>query len=113
MRATSWSRPRTRRRTLLAELKKGAAFDKLAKEKSTDKASGAEGGDLGWFKSTDMVKEFADAAFDAEEGRAQRDAGQDPVRLPRHQGRGPPQGAAAGVRGDWPTRSARSWRARR
>jgi peptidyl-prolyl cis-trans isomerase C len=53
---------------LLAELKKGAAFEKLAKEKSTDKASGAEGGDLGWFKRTDMVKEFADAAFALKKG---------------------------------------------
>lgn len=50
-------------KAVLAELKKGVAFDKLAKEKSTDKASGAEGGDLGWFKKSDMVKEFADAAF--------------------------------------------------
>ena len=55
-------------KALIAEIKKGAAFDKLAKEKSTDKASGAEGGDLGWFKKTDMVKEFADAAFDLKKG---------------------------------------------
>ena len=48
---------------LQAELKKGTAFDKLAREKSTDKASGADGGDLGWFKKTDMVPEFANAAF--------------------------------------------------
>jgi peptidyl-prolyl cis-trans isomerase C len=50
-------------KAIIAELKKGGAFEKLAKEKSTDKASGAEGGDLGWFKKSDMVKEFADAAF--------------------------------------------------
>ena len=55
-------------KALIAELKKGAAFDKLAKEKSTDKASGAEGGDLGWFKKADMVKEFADAAFNLKKG---------------------------------------------
>jgi peptidyl-prolyl cis-trans isomerase C len=55
-------------KALIAELKKGGAFDKLAKEKSTDKASGAEGGDLGWFKKTDMVKEFADAAFGLKKG---------------------------------------------
>ncbi len=55
-------------KALIAELKKGAAFDKLAKEKSTDKASGAEGGDLGWFKKSDMVKEFADAAFALNKG---------------------------------------------
>ena len=55
-------------KALIAELKKGGAFDKLAKEKSTDKASGAEGGDLGWFKKSDMVKEFADAAFTLKKG---------------------------------------------
>ncbi len=55
-------------KALIAEIKKGASFDKLAKEKSTDKASGAEGGDLGWFKKSDMVKEFADAAFALKKG---------------------------------------------
>jgi peptidyl-prolyl cis-trans isomerase C len=55
-------------KALIAEIKKGAAFDKLAKDKSTDKASGTEGGDLGWFKKSDMVKEFADAAFDLKKG---------------------------------------------
>jgi peptidyl-prolyl cis-trans isomerase C len=66
-------------KTLIAKIKKGAAFDKLAKEKSTDKASGAEGGDLGWFKKSDMVKEFADAAFALKKG-ALRHPGQDPAR---------------------------------
>jgi peptidyl-prolyl cis-trans isomerase C len=55
-------------KSIIADLKKGTAFDKLAKEKSTDKASGAEGGDLGWFKKADMVKEFADAAFALNKG---------------------------------------------
>ncbi len=55
-------------KALIAELKKGGNFDKLAKEKSTDKASGAEGGDLGWFKKSDMVKEFADSAFALKKG---------------------------------------------
>ncbi|MBV8393160.1 MAG: peptidylprolyl isomerase, partial [Alphaproteobacteria bacterium] len=55
-------------KAIIADLKKGADFDKLAKEKSTDKASGAEGGDLGWFKKADMVKEFADAAFALKKG---------------------------------------------
>lgn len=55
-------------KALIADIKKGAPFDKLAKEKSTDKASGAEGGDLGWFKKSDMVKEFADAAFALKKG---------------------------------------------
>lgn len=56
-------------KSVLAELKKGAPFDKLARERSTDKASGAEGGDLGWFKRADMVKEFADAAFALKKGQ--------------------------------------------
>jgi peptidyl-prolyl cis-trans isomerase C len=50
------------------ELKKGGDFDKVAKEKSTDKASGANGGDLGWFTKDRMVPEFADAAFKLKKG---------------------------------------------
>jgi peptidyl-prolyl cis-trans isomerase C len=41
------------------KLKKGGDFDKIAKEKSIDKASGAQGGDLGWFTSDKMVPEFS------------------------------------------------------
>lgn len=47
----------------IARLKDGEDFDKLAQELSTDKASGTNGGDLGWFGKADMVPEFADAAF--------------------------------------------------
>jgi peptidyl-prolyl cis-trans isomerase C len=53
---------------IVAELKKGAAFEKLAKEKSTDKGSGEQGGDLGWFTKDKMVPEFADAAFALKKG---------------------------------------------
>jgi peptidyl-prolyl cis-trans isomerase C len=55
-------------KAIIGELQKGADFEKIAREKSTDKASGAQGGDLGWFKKGDMVKEFADAAFAQEKG---------------------------------------------
>lgn len=54
---------------VIAELKKGGSFEKIAREKSTDKASGADGGDLGWFKKSDMVPEFASAAFAMEKGK--------------------------------------------
>ena len=53
---------------LLAELKKGADFAKVAKDKSLDQGSAKEGGDLGWFQLNDMVKPFADAVGGAKKG---------------------------------------------
>jgi peptidyl-prolyl cis-trans isomerase C len=53
---------------IAADLKKGGDFDKIAKEKSTDKGSGAKGGELGWFTKDKMVPEFADAAFKLKKG---------------------------------------------
>ena len=48
---------------IVARLKAGEDFAKLAKELSKDPGSGKEGGDLGWFGKGQMVPEFADAAF--------------------------------------------------
>ncbi|MDD0811441.1 peptidyl-prolyl cis-trans isomerase [Curvibacter sp. RS43] len=48
---------------LLLELRNGADFEKLAKEKSNDPGSAAKGGDLGFFAAGRMVKSFEDAAF--------------------------------------------------
>lgn len=45
------------------EVKNGKDFEKIAKEKSADKGSGANGGELGWFTKERMVPAFADAAF--------------------------------------------------
>ncbi len=42
---------------------KGSDFAAYAKKYSTDTGSAKQGGDLGWFAQTDMVKEFGDAAF--------------------------------------------------
>lgn len=50
-------------RAIIEELKNGGDFAAIAKEKSTDTASGAEGGDLGWFTVGMMVDEFNDAAY--------------------------------------------------
>jgi peptidyl-prolyl cis-trans isomerase C len=50
-------------KAIIDQLKGGADFAAVAKEKSTDKGSGANGGELGWFAKDVMVKEFADAAF--------------------------------------------------
>ncbi|MDX2028655.1 MAG: peptidylprolyl isomerase [Alphaproteobacteria bacterium] len=50
-------------KTVLKQLKDGADFAKLAEEKSKDKGSAKQGGDLGYFPRGAMVKAFADAAF--------------------------------------------------
>ncbi len=50
------------------KLKNGGDFEKIAKEKSEDKASGANGGDLGWFTADKMVPEFSRVAFSLKKG---------------------------------------------
>lgn len=45
------------------QLTKGADFASLARQKSKDPGSAANGGDLGWFGKGRMVKEFEDASF--------------------------------------------------
>jgi peptidyl-prolyl cis-trans isomerase C len=49
-------------KAILAQLKGGADFAALAKEKSKDPGA-AEGGDLGYFTKEQMVPEFAEVAF--------------------------------------------------
>jgi len=48
---------------IIAELKKGGDFAALSKQYSKDAAAVEQGGDLGFFKATDMVPEFSTAAF--------------------------------------------------
>jgi peptidyl-prolyl cis-trans isomerase C len=55
-------------KAVIAELKGGADFAELAKQKSTDPGA-SEGGDLGYFPKDEMVPEFADAAFKLEKGQ--------------------------------------------
>ena len=55
-------------KAIIAELKKGADFNKLAQEKTTDPSGKTSGGDLGYFTKEDMVPEFADAAFKLKPG---------------------------------------------
>lgn len=55
-------------KAIIAELKNGADFAELARQKSTDPGA-SEGGDLGYFPRDEMVPEFADAAFKLEKGQ--------------------------------------------
>jgi peptidyl-prolyl cis-trans isomerase C len=48
---------------ILKDLKSGADFEKIAKDKSHDPGSAAKGGDLGMFGRGKMIKPFEEAAF--------------------------------------------------
>jgi peptidyl-prolyl cis-trans isomerase C len=56
-------------KAVLAELKKGGDFEKLAKEKSKDPSAAQNGGDLGYFTKNQMVPEFAETAFKLSKGQ--------------------------------------------
>jgi peptidyl-prolyl cis-trans isomerase C len=53
---------------IIKKLKGGAKFDELAKTQSTDTGSKNNGGDLGWFTTSRMVKPFADAVVSLKKG---------------------------------------------
>jgi peptidyl-prolyl cis-trans isomerase C len=55
-------------KAILAQLKAGADFAALAKEKSKD-PGGADGGDLGYFSKEQMVPEFSAVAFKLDKGQ--------------------------------------------
>ncbi|MCI5840205.1 MAG: peptidylprolyl isomerase [Peptoniphilaceae bacterium] len=50
------------------KLDNGEDWNELAKEYSTDKANSSNGGELGYFKKDQMVKEFTDEAFKLKKG---------------------------------------------
>jgi len=60
-----------------AQLKGGADFATLARQDSTDPGSKAQGGELGWFGPTQMVKPFSDVAFSLNVGQTSQ-----PVQTP-------------------------------
>jgi len=53
---------------IIKKLKHGAKFEDLAKTDSIDPGSKANGGDLGWFNTSHMVKPFADAVKNLKKG---------------------------------------------
>jgi peptidyl-prolyl cis-trans isomerase SurA len=56
--AAAKDRARARAESLLAEIKRGADFEALAKRESADSGSRVNGGDLGWTRRGKMVPEF-------------------------------------------------------
>jgi peptidyl-prolyl cis-trans isomerase C len=56
-------------KSLIAQLKKGAKFEDLAKKNSKDPGSGANGGDLDWAPAGNYVKEFSDAMVALSKGK--------------------------------------------
>lgn len=56
-------------KAIIAQLKKGAKFDALAKKLSKDPGSGQKGGDLDWANPSSYVKEFAEALLALEKGK--------------------------------------------
>ncbi len=56
-------------KTLIADIKKGAKFEDLAKKASKDPGSGANGGDLDWANAASYVPEFSNAMVKLEKGQ--------------------------------------------
>ena len=54
--------------SIIANLKKGAKFEDIAKKQSKDPGSGANGGDLDWAAPGNYVKEFSDAMIALKKG---------------------------------------------
>lgn len=56
-------------RQIIAQLKQGASFEKLAAEKSKDPGSKSRGGELGWGPAGQYVKPFGDALARLKKGQ--------------------------------------------
>lgn len=64
-------------KAVMDELAKGAAFADVARAKSKDPQSAAEGGSMGWFSQRDLREPLASQAFGTEKGKT---AG--PIQIP-------------------------------
>ena len=53
---------------IIADLKKGAKFEDIAKKQSKDPGSGANGGDLDWANPSSFVPEFSEAMIKLKKG---------------------------------------------
>jgi peptidyl-prolyl cis-trans isomerase C len=56
-------------KAIIAQIKKGAKFEDIAKKSSKDPGSGAKGGDLDWAPASNYVAEFAQALTQLTKGK--------------------------------------------
>ncbi len=56
-------------KAIIAQIKKGAKFETLAKKDSKDSGSAVNGGDLDWASAGSYVKEFSDAMVTLQKGK--------------------------------------------
>ena len=56
-------------KAIIAQLKKGAKFEDIAKKESKDPGSGKNGGDLDWANPSNYVKEFSEALMGLQKGK--------------------------------------------
>jgi peptidyl-prolyl cis-trans isomerase C len=61
-------------KAIIANLKKGAKFEDLAKKQSKDPGSGANGGDLDWANAKSYVPEFSEAMVKLTKGQTTQTA---------------------------------------
>ena len=61
-------------KAIIANLKKGAKFEDLAKKQSKDPGSGANGGDLDWANAKSYVPEFSEAMIKLTKGQTTQTA---------------------------------------
>ncbi len=80
---------------IMADLKKGAKFEDIAKKQSKDPGSGANGGDLDWANPASFVPEFSEAMIKLKKGETTPAPVKIAVRLPHHPRRRHPPGPAA------------------
>jgi len=64
-----WDKAKIKAEEILAKVRAGGDFIVLAQEVSDDPGSKNQGGDLGWFGRGQMVQEFEDASFAAQDGQ--------------------------------------------
>ncbi len=66
---SAWAQAERQADTILAQVRAGGDFAELAKKYSEDPGSAANGGELGWFKRGQMVREFEEVAFRLRDGQ--------------------------------------------